>query len=121
MYASHLLGNKGEALAVEFLKKEDYIILEKNWNAGKLEIDIIALDNDQIVFVEVKTRSGNYLTTPESAVDNKKQKFIISAADRYLKRNQIDKECRFDIITLVKEKDGFIIDHIKNAFYPTLY
>jgi putative endonuclease len=117
----HILGRKGEELAVEFLKKEGYTILEKNWNAGKLEIDIIARKMDMIIFVEVKTRSVNYLATPESAVDSRKQRSIISAADRYLKKNRIDMESRFDIITLVKEKNNFIIDHITNAFYPTPY
>ncbi len=120
MSDSHLLGRKGEELAAEFLVKEGYSVLERNWKAGKLEIDIIARKNDQIVFVEVKTRSENYMATPESAVDRRKERSIISAADRYLKRNKIDQECRFDIVTLVKGKDGFIIDHIKNAFYPTI-
>ncbi|MGI5913403.1 MAG: YraN family protein [Bacteroidales bacterium] len=117
----HILGKKGEELAAEFLKKEGYTILEKNWKAGKLEIDIIARKEDEIIFVEVKTRSDNYLATPESAVNTKKQRSIISAANRYLKKNGIDMESRFDIITLVKEKDNFIIDHIKNAFYHTPY
>ena len=117
----HILGKKGEELAAEFLKKEGYTILEKNWTAGKLEIDVIARKEDEIIFVEVKTRSDNYLATPESAVNTKKQRSIISAANRYLKKNGIDMESRFDIITLVKEKDNFIIDHIKNAFYHTPY
>ena len=67
MAESHNLGKKGEDLAVEHLWGKGYKILNRNWKSGKHEIDIIAENKDFIVFVEVKTRSENFLMSPASA------------------------------------------------------
>lgn len=120
MSGSHELGQKGEDLAVAYLKKNEFKILLRNWKWGKHEIDIIAENKEFIVFVEVKTRSDNFREHPRTAVTNEKQKSIISAADGYIQRNRIDKESRFDVITIIRKDDEFEIDHIENAFYPTL-
>lgn len=120
MAESHKLGQKGEDLAAEHLKKAGYRILHRNWKAGKLEIDIIAENKDFIVFAEVKTRSDDYLENPQSAVNREKQRSMILAADNYIRWNNIDKESRFDIITVVVKDETFTIDHIEAAFYPTL-
>lgn len=120
MAESHKLGQKGEELAVEHLKKAGYRILHRNWKSGKLEIDIIAENKDYIVFAEVKTRSDDYLENPRSAVYREKQKSMILAADNYIRWNNIDKESRFDVIAIVIKDDSHIIDHIEAAFYPTL-
>jgi len=120
MADSHDLGQKGEALAAEYLEKAGYRIVQRNFKWGRNEIDIIAENDNFIVFTEVKTRSADFQVSPSAAVNREKQKSVILAADGYLKRFGIDKESRFDVITVVKSSNSFDIDHIENAFYPTL-
>jgi putative endonuclease len=120
MADSHNLGIKGEELALEHLKKAGYKILYQNWVWGKNEVDIIAENREFIVFVEVKTRKDDFQMHPAQAVTHSKQRSIVFAASGYLKRFGIDKESRFDVITVIQTKDGFEIDHITDAFYATL-
>ncbi|HUX57691.1 MAG TPA: YraN family protein [Bacteroidales bacterium] len=120
MAESHDLGKKGEDLAVNHLKESGFKILFRNWKWGKHEIDIIAENKDVIVFVEVKTRTDDFQMHPVTAVTNEKQKSIIWAADGYLKKFNVDKESRFDVITIIKSGESYQIDHIEGAFYPTL-
>ncbi len=81
----HNLGQAGEEEAVKYLEERGYKILMRNWKAGKHEIDIIAETNEFIVFVEVKTRSEDYLVNPSEAVTREKQRSIIFAADTFIK------------------------------------
>lgn len=120
MAESHNLGQKGEELAVEHLKKSGYRILHRNWKSGKPEVDIIAENKDFIVFIEVKTRSDDFMMHPVTAVTKEKQRSIIFCADTYIQRYNITKECRFDVITIIIGADSHQIDHIEDAFYPTL-
>jgi putative endonuclease len=120
MAESHDLGQKGEDIAAAYLKNEGYKILFRNWKWGKHEIDIIAENREFVVFAEVKTRSDDFRMHPVTAVTNEKQKSIIRAAEGYIQRFKIDKESRFDVITIVRKEDSFETDHIENAFYPTL-
>jgi putative endonuclease len=120
MAESHLLGQKGEDLAADHLKKSGFRILFRNWKWGKHEIDIIADNKDLIVFVEVKTRAEDFQMHPVTAITTEKQKSIIYAADGYLQKFNINKESRFDVIIIIKKGDSYEIDHIEGAFYPTL-
>lgn len=120
MSESHELGRKGEDLAAAYLKNNGFRILCSNWKWGKNEIDIIAENKEFIVFIEVKTRSDNFQEDPRTAISNEKQKSIIRAADGYIQRFKIDKESRFDVIIIIRKNEEFEIDHIENAFYPTL-
>ena len=120
MSDSKELGRQGEDIASSFLEKKGYKILNRNWRMGANEIDIIAENENYLVFIEVKTRSENYLEHPCTAVAASKQKAIIKTADKYICRYKIDKENRFDIITIIKNNDEFEIAHIENAFYSTL-
>jgi len=121
MAESHNLGKKGEDLAVEHLRGKGYNIVRRNWKSGRYEVDIIAENKDFMVFVEVKTRSENFLLPPASAGSTKeKQRSLIYLADSYIKWFNITKECRFDVISVIKKEDTFDIDHIEGAFYPTL-
>jgi putative endonuclease len=120
MAESHNLGQKGEDLAADYLKNSGFKILFRNWKWGKHEIDIIAENKDFIIFAEVKTRSENYQMHPAGAVTKEKQKSIIYAADGFLQKSNIDKESRFDVITIIKKGESFEIDHIEGAYYPTL-
>lgn len=113
-------GKEGEQLAVEFLAAKKLNILERNWRFKKSEIDIIATEGDEIVFVEVKTRHENYLVEPELTVSKKQQRSIINAANQYIISREIDMEARFDIISVVISSQGENISHLRNAFYPQL-
>ncbi|MBK7134267.1 MAG: YraN family protein [Bacteroidales bacterium] len=120
MAESHDLGQKGEEVATEHLKKSGYKILFRNWKYGKHEIDIIAEKKDVVVFAEVKTRTDDFQMDPRTAINREKQKSIILAADGYIKRYSVDKDSRFDVIIVIKKNDQFEVDHIEDAFYPTL-
>jgi putative endonuclease len=112
------LGNQAEEKAAEYLISKGYKIRDKNWYAGHHELDIVAEYNQMIIFVEVKCRSGNYYEQPYEAVNRKKQKFIISAANYYIHKYNIDFEARFDIISMIEKNGAFEIEHIEDAFYP---
>jgi putative endonuclease len=120
MSESHELGRTGEELAAAYLKNKGYRILFRNWKWGAHEIDIIAENRDFVIFVEVKTRSENFMVEPAKAVPVAKQKSIIRAAEGYIQRFRIDKESRFDIVTIINKNGEFETDHIEDAFYPTL-
>jgi putative endonuclease len=120
MSDSQLLGQQGEDLATDFLVDAGYKILARNWTWGRTEIDIIAENKDFIVFAEVKTRSADFLVEPGAAINRDKRRTIVTAANGYLLRYKIDKEARFDVITVIQSVDSHKIDHIEGAFYPTL-
>jgi putative endonuclease len=120
MADSHLLGQEGEDLAADHLREKGYRILHRNWKSGKNEIDIIAENREFIVFVEVKTRMDDFRIPPRQTVTSEKQRSIIFAADSYIQRYNINKECRFDIIAVISDGESADIEHIENAFYPTL-
>lgn len=116
--ASHNdLGKFGEELAVDFLEKNGYEILETNWVFDKAEIDIIAQKNGILAIVEVKTRSSIEFGLPQEFVKPKKIKLLLKAVDEYVVQNDLDVEVRFDIIAIHKENDNFNIEHIEEAFY----
>lgn len=120
MAKSHSIGKTGERIAINHLKANGYRILEKNWVTGRKEIDIIAEDDNYIIFIEVKTRMSDFMLHPRDAVSVPKQRNIIYAAQTYIQRKEIDKEARFDIISIVIDGPKHELEHIKDAFYPTL-
>ena len=111
-------GKQGEQMAAEYLAAKGFDILERNWRFKKNEIDIIARYDDEIVFVEVKTRHENYLVEPELTVSKKQQRSIITSANQYIITRSIDFEARFDIVSIVLSSQGENILHIEGAFYP---
>jgi len=114
------LGLKGEEIAANYLAAKGYEIIERNWRFAKDEIDVIAKHQDFLVMVEVKTRSSSFFGNPEEAVDEQKQRFLIRAANEYVLQKEIDLEVRFDIFSIVIESGKQTINHIEDAFYPTL-
>jgi putative endonuclease len=119
--AKHIeTGKKGEALAVQYLKSKGYEILETNWRSVHKEIDIIAMDNGELVIVEVKTRGTDYFGYPEEAVDAKKQKLLISAAQDYVDKIDSEAGVRYDIVSIVLTRQSYTINHIIDAFTPGL-
>jgi len=111
------LGNKGEKLAVDFLIKKGYVILDTNWRFQKAEVDIIAQKGEILAVVEVKTRSTTDFGNPQDFVNPKKIKLLVSAIDEYVISKDLDVEVRFDIIAIVHENKKFTIEHLENAFY----
>ena len=114
-------GQKGEDIAIEYLKKKGYKILERNWVSGKHEIDIIAKESKYIIVVEVKARHSNFAGEPETAVTHEKQRSLIQAANTYVRKMNLAEEVRFDIISILIVKGKEQINHIEDAFYPTLF
>lgn len=116
--ASHNeLGKLGEELAVEFLKKEGYEILNTNWTFQKAEIDIIAIKENTLAIVEVKTRSSLDFGLPQDFVKPKKIQLLVKAVDQYVIERNLDIDVRFDIIAIHKEGKSFAIEHIIDAFF----
>ena len=111
------LGKLGEELAVEFLRKEGYEILETNWTFQKAEIDIIAQKENTLAVVEVKTRSSIEFGLPQDFVKPKKIQLLVKAINEYVVSKNLDVEVRFDIIAVHKENKSFAIEHLKDAFY----
>jgi putative endonuclease len=121
MAAHNELGKEGEEVAVSYLMGKGYIILDRNWRLNHLELDIVAIKDGLLAIIEVKTRSNTKYMDPEEAVDRKKIRHILLAADSYIRQHRLDLPYRFDIITVVGEKQPFTINHIEDAFYPTLF
>lgn len=108
------LGSFGEKIAVRYLEKNKYKVLEKNFYCRQGEVDIIAVDKDEIVFIEVKTRSGNDFGKPSEAVNYIKQKHIYRTAQYFLyKFNLMENLVRFDVIEILIKNGKFNINHIK--------
>lgn len=108
------LGNIGEQIAVEYLKKNKYQILEKNFYCRQGEIDIIAKDRKEIVFFEVKTRTNINFGKPAEAVNELKQKHMYKSAKYFLyKTKALDNFIRFDVIEILISNGKFNINHIK--------
>ncbi len=110
------LGKQGEQLAERLLVDMGYTILERNYRKGHLEIDLIALDNDELVIVEVKTRAYANILQPEDAVNHKKRSSLIRLANQYIKSHGRTENVRLDVIAIVNSDHGNDIKHIKNAY-----
>ncbi len=121
MARQQIIGKKGEDIAVEFLTAQGYLILERNWRIGKAEIDIIAKDGNILVFAEVKSRSSNHYGSPEERISAYKENLIFDAAGRYMQLTGHEWEIRFDIVSILFEKESLpVINHYKDAFFPSI-
>jgi len=110
-------GREGEALAVKFLKKKGYKVLEKNFRTRFGEIDIIAVDHGTLAFVEVKARAGARFGSPMEAVGARKQSHLTLAANIYMEEHGIiDKSVRFDVVGILGEGPEAQIELLRNAF-----
>lgn len=119
MSDSYNLGKLGEELATNYLTISQFTILEKNWHYHHKEVDIIAEKDGMLIFVEVKTRKTNYFGEPFESVTLKKQEFLIEAANGYLEDNDLDKEVRFDVVSIIiNEIKKPEITYIPDAFGP---
>lgn len=121
MAKHNITGKTGEDIAIEFLEKKDFRIIERNWHSGHKELDIIALHNDILVVIEVKTRASEDYEEPWQAVTKSKIRNTVQAAHHYIRLNAIDLEVRFDIVSVLMLPEGdFRIEHIEDAFTAPL-
>lgn len=112
-------GRWGEQMANDYLQAHGYKILGRNWHYKKAEIDIIAMNDGILVFVEVKTRASHFYGSPDGMVSRKKQRLLIDAAMAYMRTINHEWEIRFDIISITGVP-GFQpqLAHFKDAFFP---
>ena len=117
MNLQNKLGKSGEQMAVDYLSHKGYKILERNWRSQRAEIDIIALKNNVLAAIEVKTRSSDYFGDPQAFVNQRKMKLMVRAIHRYVVDRSLDVEVRFDIIGIIMGVKRTKILHLKDAFY----
>lgn len=118
MYLRHEIGKIGEDLATKYLENLGYSIIERNFVAKQGEIDIIAKDKKEIVFIEVKTRTNNLYGEPVDAVNEPKQKHLVNTASYYLYSRHMENEfVRFDVIEVYLKDNTYKINHIKQIIW----
>lgn len=111
-------GINGENIAANFLLKNGFTILHRNWCHGKKEIDIIASKDDLLIFIEIKTRTSFDFGFPEEAVTLRKQNYLKAAAEAFLEDKPQYLKIRFDIVSVLLENDNAKeIVHFEDAFY----
>jgi putative endonuclease len=112
------LGKSGEDIAMEYLRKQKFKIIERGFRFLRGEIDLIAWDGHTLVFIEVKTRQLSSFGSPEESVNPSKRSQIKRVARGYLLKQRLDDvECRFDVLTLtLDDMRRWSITHIKDAF-----
>ena len=114
-------GGMGESLTADFLRKNGFVIVKRNYHCRYGEIDIIAENKEYIIFTEVKTRREDSLVSPAEAVDARKQGRIILTAEDFLSKYVTELQPRFDVaeVTVFKRSDGtdgYKLHYLKNAF-----
>jgi putative endonuclease len=111
------LGKKGEEFAADFLQKNGYEILQKNYTFQKAEIDIIAQKGNILAVIEVKTRSSLLYGLPQDFVKPKKIQLLVKAINHYIEKENLDVNVRFDVIAISKKDEQFSLEHLEDAFY----
>lgn len=112
-------GKIGEDYAVALLIQKEYQIIERNYHSRFGEIDIIAKNNEYIIFAEVKTRDENFSVSPMEAVTVRKQRKILKTALLYLQLHETELQPRFDVIGIITKSNAFTVksvEYIENAF-----
>ena len=109
------IGRIGEMVAARHLIQHGYSLLHTDYRVGHKDIDIVAFKDGITVFVEVKTRSTDRFGSPEEAVDDEKMRFLLSAANAYIKREGVMGPVRFDVIAVVGTAEPFSITHFTNV------
>ena len=110
------IGKFGEDIAKEYLIKNKFNILETNYHSKYGEIDIICENFEYIVFVEVKTKLESTYSVARERVDYFKKNKFLKTIGTYILENKIIKNPRIDVIEVILKNDGFLINHIENAF-----
>ena len=119
MSTTKALGDRGEAVTAQYLRKRGCELLASQWRCRFGELDLVARDRDgTICFVEVKLRSGNCAGLPREAVDRRKQERLRAAAEAYLSQHDLeDAPARFDVAEVYTERDHRFLrlEYLENA------
>ncbi|MBW2059164.1 MAG: YraN family protein [Deltaproteobacteria bacterium] len=111
------IGEEGEALAVAYLRRKGYRIIERNYRCPLGEMDIVAVDGKTLCFVEVKTRSTEKYGGPEVAVHRQKQERLSKIALWFLKERHLEHmRARFDVVAIRRRGELNRVEHFRNAF-----
>lgn len=117
---AHERGRQGEDAAVVFLEQLGGTILERNWRSGHLEVDIICILEDFLVFVEVKARAKNSMIRPDEALTSAKKAKLVRAAQSYLTEHDAWRfPCRFDLVCVRCDCETCEVEHFPHAFELT--
>jgi putative endonuclease len=115
--AKQVLGKEGERIAEQYLKEKGYKLVERNYRCAAGEVDLIVLDRRVIVFVEVKTRTGHGFGTPLEAIQPRKQRKMMQAAQFFLSQKKLhQRDARFDVVGISWPGREPVIEHVENAF-----
>jgi putative endonuclease len=121
MSTTNDIGDRGEDLAVAFLEEDGYRVLERNYRFERNEVDLVCLDPDrggEIVFVEVKTRTGRGYGPPEASITEEKRKSLIEVSRAYLHERRLEgAPARFDVVAILLAEGDPQIEHYENAFW----
>jgi putative endonuclease len=111
------IGARGEDAAARFLQSRRFKILDRNWRSGSLELDLVCEDGEEIVFVEVKTRTGASMTTPAEGISPGKKRNIVRAARAWLGAHRAwERICRFDVVCVMYNGEEPSLEHCPDAF-----
>lgn len=114
MAVKDVLGRWGEDVAAEHLEKAGLVLIERNWRCREGELDIVAMDQQVLVFCEVKTRSGLGFGSPAEAVSAQKLQRLGILAVRWMKEHPRPwSELRFDVVAVLRTRDGLVVDHLR--------
>lgn len=117
MGKNNVTGARGEQIAEQYLLDKGYAILHRNWRTGHKEVDLIALDGNQLVFVEIKTRSSFSMGFPEESVDARKEAHMLAAAEIFLEKNDQYTTPRYDVVSvLLRGAQVLEVAHLIDAF-----
>ncbi len=108
------LGRRGEEIARKYLELKDYVIIDQNWRFRKWEIDLVALKDDLVVIVEVKTRSHGFSDIGD-LISEKKEQNLLDAANAYMENMEDNLECRIDLIVIQTKAHNSDVIHIEDA------
>ncbi len=117
-HPDHATGRLGEDLAHRYLQRRGYTIVARNFatRSGSGELDLVAWEGPTLVFVEVKTRAGDEMGSPASAVDQAKRERVLRAAREYARRAGVDAaSARFDIVSVVLSEPPRV-EHLRGVF-----
>jgi putative endonuclease len=114
------LGQLGEDAAADYLQRQGYLILARNWRCSAGEIDVVAQDGQTVVFVEVRARRGDRFGTPEESITPEKQARLLEVAQTYLQEAcLVDQDWRIDVVAIEMDRRGRIkrLNLIRNAIW----
>jgi putative endonuclease len=121
MTTTNDIGDRGEDVAAAHLEEAGYRVLERNYHFERNEVDLVCFDPDgggEIVFVEVKTRSGMEFGAPEASITEEKQKSLMTVARAYLHERRFEgAPARFDVVTVMLRNEQPEVNHYENAFW----